>query len=66
PADVATPEGVVRLAAPTTTRDFAVVLYRALRDADAQGLTDLWAIAPADDSALGMAVRDRLTRAATR
>lgn len=66
PADVATPEGVVRLAAPATTRDFAVVLYRALRDADAQGLTDLWAIAPADDSALGMAVRDRLTRAATR
>ncbi len=64
--NVPTPPGVVRLAAPETTRDFAVVLYRALRDADAAGLTDLWAIGPADDSALGLAVRDRLTRAATR
>ncbi len=66
PAGVATPPGVVRLAAPATTREFAVVLYRALRDADAAGLTDLWAIGPADDSALALAVRDRLTRAATR
>lgn len=66
PADVATPEGVVRLAAPGTGREYAAVLYRALRDADARGLEDVWVVPPDDGSALSTAVRDRLSRAALR
>lgn len=65
-ADVATPPGVVRLASPATPREFASVLYRGLRDADAMGLLDLWVLAPADSSALSRAVRDRVSRAAVR
>lgn len=65
-SDVRTPDAVLRLAAPASTRDYAACLYRALRDADAAGLTDLWAVPPDDGSALAVAVRDRLTRAAVR
>lgn len=63
-ATAPTPVGVVRLAAPETPRDFAAILYRALRDADALGLTDVWVAPPGDSSALSTAIRDRLTRAA--
>lgn len=65
-AGTATPPGAVRLASPTDTREFAAVVYRALRDADARGLGVVWAIPPADGSALAAAVRDRLSRAAVR
>jgi L-threonylcarbamoyladenylate synthase len=37
-ADVATPDGVVRLAVPKNDDEFARVLYAALRAADEQGL----------------------------
>jgi L-threonylcarbamoyladenylate synthase len=40
-ADVATPDGVVRLAAPKSHEEFARVLYAALRAADEQGLKQL-------------------------
>ncbi len=63
---VPTPVGVHRLASPATTREFAAVLYRALRDADAMGLAELWVVAPDDPSALSRAIRDRVTRAAVR
>lgn len=66
PAAVPTPPDVVRLAAPASTRDYAAAVYRALRDADAQGLSDVWALPPDDGSALAEAVRDRLTRASVR
>ncbi len=65
-AGIPTPAGAVRLAAPATTRDYAAVLYRALRDADAQGLPAVWAVPPDDGAALAMAVHDRLSRAAAR
>lgn len=61
---ISTPTGVVRLGSPESPRDFAAVLYRALRDADALGLTDVWTVPPGDGSALSIAIRDRLTRAA--
>ena len=64
PAEIATPVGVTRLASPESPREFAAVLYRALRDADAIGLDDLWVFAPDDGSALSMAIRDRVGRAA--
>lgn len=66
PAGVTTPVSVQRLASPGTPREYAAVLYRALRDADAAGLRDVWAIPPAGPDALSIAVRDRLTRAAVR
>ncbi len=65
-AGVDTPTGVVRLASPATPREFASVLYRCLRDADAMGLADIWVLAPGDSSALSKAVRDRVSRAAVR
>jgi L-threonylcarbamoyladenylate synthase len=63
---VPTPPGAVRLAAPADTVEYAAVVYRALRDADSQGLADLWALPPDDGTALATAVHDRLSRAAAR
>jgi L-threonylcarbamoyladenylate synthase len=62
-ADVVAPDGVVRLAAPTTHDDFARVLYAALRAADAQGLATVVVQQPQGDG-IAIAIRDRLKRAA--
>ena len=62
-ADVATPDGVVRLAAPKTDDEFARVLYAALRAADEQGLQTVVVAQPAGDG-IAIAIRDRLKRAA--
>jgi L-threonylcarbamoyladenylate synthase len=63
PAEVATPEGVRRLAAPTDAAEFARALYAALRAADTAQVRTVIAVAP-HDGALGAAVLDRLQRAA--
>ena len=65
-SDVPTPDGVHRLASPNNPREYAAVLYRALRDADAAGLSDIWAVLPEPIDALSTAIRDRLSRAAVR
>ena len=62
-ADVATPDGVVRLAAPKTHDDFARVLYAALRAADDQKL-QIVVVAQPQGVGIAIAIRDRLTRAA--
>jgi L-threonylcarbamoyladenylate synthase len=62
-ADVATPDGVVRLAAPKSAEEFARVLYAALRAADEQGLQTVVVAQPAGDG-IAIAIRDRLKRAA--
>ena len=62
-ADVATPDGVVRLAAPKNDEEFARVLYAALRAADEQGLKTVVVSQPAGDG-IAIAIRDRLKRAA--
>ena len=62
-ADVATPDGVVRLAAPKSDDEFARVLYSALRAADEQGLQTVVVAQPAGDG-IAIAIRDRLKRAA--
>jgi L-threonylcarbamoyladenylate synthase len=62
-ADVATPDGVVRLAAPKNDIEFARVLYAALRAADEQGLQTVVVAQPAGDG-IAIAIRDRLKRAA--
>jgi L-threonylcarbamoyladenylate synthase len=62
-ATIATPAGIVRLAAPETSDEYARVLYSALREADALGLRAVLAVGP-DEAGVGAAVIDRLTRAA--
>jgi L-threonylcarbamoyladenylate synthase len=62
-ADVATPDGVIRLAAPATHQEFARVLYAALRAADDQGVGVVVVQQPAGDG-IAIAIRDRLQRAA--
>ncbi len=64
PAGVPTPAGVVRLAAPDGDSAYAHALYRALREADALGLTRVVAVPPAGDGPLATAIADRLRRAA--
>jgi L-threonylcarbamoyladenylate synthase len=60
-ADVATPDGVVRLAAPKTHDQFARVLYAALRAADEQKLQTV-VVAQPKGSGIAIAIRDRLSR----
>ena len=62
-ADVATPDGVVRLAAPRTHDEFARVLYSALRAADEQALQTVVVAQPTGDG-IAIAIRDRIKRAA--
>ena len=62
-ADLATPDGVVRLAAPKTHDEFARVLYAALRAADEKGLKTVVVAQPQGDG-IAIAIRDRLKRAA--
>ena len=61
-ADVATPDGAVRLAAPKTHDEFARVLYAALRAADQQKLQSIVVAQPQGDG-IAIAIRDRLKRA---
>lgn len=58
-----TPEGVVRLASPSDDEEFARILYSALRDADARGLSEVVVIQPIGIG-IAVAIRDRLARAA--
>ena len=62
-ADVATPEGVVRLAAPRSNEEFARDLYIALRTADKEGLKSVVVKQPSGDG-IAIAIRDRLKRSA--
>jgi L-threonylcarbamoyladenylate synthase len=62
-ADVATPDGVVRLASPKTHEEFARVLYAALRAADEKGLQTVVVTQP-QGAGIAIAIRDRLKRAA--
>jgi L-threonylcarbamoyladenylate synthase len=62
-ADLATPDGVVRLAAPKNDNEFARVLYTALRAADEQEIQTVVVAQPKGDG-IAVAIRDRLKRAA--
>ena len=60
---IKTPKGVIRLASPSDDEGFARILYSALRDADARGLTEVVVIQPIGNG-IAVAIRDRLARAA--
>ena len=61
-ADIATPTGVTRLAAPATNDEYARVLYQGLRKGDELGLVEIVAIQPAGED-IAAAIRDRLKKA---
>jgi len=62
-ANIQTPSGVIRLASPHSDEEFAQVLYRALREADARGLSEVVVVQPLGVG-IAVAIRDRLSRAA--
>ena len=61
--NIETPDGVIRLAAPTSVEEFARVLYSALREGDHQSLNSIYIVQPTGDG-LAIAIRDRLSRSA--
>ena len=62
-SSIDTPEGVIRLASPSDDEEFARILYSALRDADARGLSEVVVVQPIGIG-IAVAIRDRLARAA--
>jgi len=65
PDQIPTPNGVIRLAAPSTNEEYARVLYHALRSADKKGLEVVVVLQPGGDG-LAAAIRDRLGRSANK
>ena len=63
-AHVPTPDDVIRLLAPEDLDAYARGLYAALRNADTNNITDVFIIRP-PMTGLGIAINDRVTRAAT-
>jgi L-threonylcarbamoyladenylate synthase len=61
-AEIATPTGVIRLAAPNTVDEFANLLYSSLREADIQKIGEVVIVQPKGDG-IAIAIRDRLKRA---
>jgi L-threonylcarbamoyladenylate synthase len=62
-AEISTPKGAVRLAAPTTIEQFAAEIYSALRDGDKKRLNKIVVIQPLGGG-LALAIRDRIGKAA--
>ena len=58
-----TPDGVVRLAAPKTNKEFAQILYQAFRLADKMGLYRIF-VKPPTGKGIAVAINDRLAKAA--
>ena len=65
PDQIPTPNGVIRLSAPSSIEQYARELYLALRKADQLGLEVVVVLQPGGDG-LAAAIRDRLRRSATR
>ena len=63
PDQIPTPNGVIRLAAPSSNEEYARILYQALRSADRKGLDVVVVLQPGGDG-LAAAIRDRLQRSA--
>ena len=61
--NIETPPGVIRLASPGDDEEFAQILYSALREADSLGLSEVVVVQPLGIG-IGVAIRDRLARAA--
>jgi L-threonylcarbamoyladenylate synthase len=64
-SSIPTPTGAIRLAAPSSSEEFARVLYQALRAADKLSLQNVHVVLPSPDG-IGAAINDRLSKAAFR
>ena len=64
PIGVKTPDEVIRLAAPKNNTEYAHTLYNALRQGDALGIKNIYVV-PAEGVGIGVAINDRLKKAAT-
>jgi L-threonylcarbamoyladenylate synthase len=64
-SEIKTPEGVIRLASPKNTEEYAKVLYQALRSADEQLIKVVHAQLPIGND-IAVAIRDRLTKSANK
>jgi len=62
-ADIPTPPGAIRLASPKNNREYAQLLYQALRLADTKQLPNVIVIPPTGDD-LAIAICDRLEKCA--
>jgi len=62
-SEIETPKGVVRLASPKNSSEYAKCLYKALREADNKNLSRIIAILP-DGPGIEVAIKDRLLKAA--
>ena len=63
PISVKTPDEVIRLAAPKNNTEYAHALYNALRQGDALGIKNIYAVLT-DAIGVGAAINDRLRKAA--
>jgi L-threonylcarbamoyladenylate synthase len=63
-AEIPTPIGTVRLASPKSNKEYAQVLYSALRLGDELGLKNIVVVEPIGKG-LAVAIRDRLNKAAS-
>jgi L-threonylcarbamoyladenylate synthase len=63
--DIPTPVGVIRLASPISIKEYAKVFYTALRLGDKKGVKRISVVSP-EGSGLAEAIRDRLSKAASR
>ena len=63
PIGIKTPDEVIRLAAPKNNTEYAHALYNALRQGDALGIKNIYAVLT-DDIGVGAAINDRLRKAA--
>ena len=61
---ITTPDGVIRLASPSTNEEFAKILYSALRAGDQINLERIFVFQPTGGG-LAIAIRDRLSRSAS-
>jgi L-threonylcarbamoyladenylate synthase len=62
-SDFKTPPGVIRLASPNNSEEYAKVLYQSLREGDRQKINRICVMLPTGDD-IALAVRDRLEKAA--
>ena len=62
-SDVSTPPGAIRLATPKNNKEYAQILYKALRLADSKQLSNVIVIPPTGDD-LAIAICDRLEKCA--
>jgi len=63
-SDLPTPVGAIRLASPKDNIEYAQILYESLRFGDVKGLKRIFVVPP-NNQGIGLAINDRLVKAAS-